>query len=260
MSDLHGHEADVRAPSIGLLGIEPLRAACEFLGMKLMSRDKLASGDGHPVIFFPGLASDRHALAPLRDCCESQGYAVHDWEHGFNTGPRGDVEAWFEKLAAQVRRLSDEYESAVSLIGWSLGGIYAREVAKLAPQQTRVVITLGTPFAGTGEETNVSWLYRLLNGSRPVVDEDMVRRLRTNPAVPTTSIFSRSDGVVAWQTCLLQEGPIAENVEVEGSHCGLGWNAAVLRVVTDRLAQRVGDWRPYAATAGARRTAGAWSN
>lgn len=258
MDNFNGLEGEVRAPSIGLFGIEPLRAACEFLGMKLMSRDALAAGDGHPVVFFPGLASDRHALAPLRNCCEAQGYAVHDWEHGINTGPRGDLEAWLDGLAAQVRRLAAQHESRVSLVGWSLGGIYAREIAKLAPDQTRVVITLGTPFAGTGQETNVSWLYRLVNGQKPVVDEALARRLRTNPTVPTTSIYSRSDGVVAWQTCLLQEGPWAENVEVDGSHCGLGWNAAVLRVVADRLAQREGAWRPYA-LASAVGTAGAFN-
>lgn len=249
MTDLHGHAAAIRAPSFGLLGIEPLRAAYEFLGMKLMSRDALAAGDGHPVIFFPGLASDRHAIAPLRDGCEAQGYAVYDWEHGFNTGPRGDLEEWLDTLATQVRRLSQQHGARVSLIGWSLGGIYAREIAKLVPAQTRDVITLGTPFAGTGAETNVSWLYRLLNGSHPVMDEAMTRRLRTNPGAPTTSIYSRSDGVVAWQTCLLQEGARAENVEVDGSHCGLGWNAAVLRVVADRLAQPEGAWRPYASAA-----------
>jgi hypothetical protein len=246
------------APSKAMLAFEAPRCALEYLAGWLSRghiADELPRGDGGPVIVFPGLAFGDFYTSIMRGVLDDLGYVSYGWGRGINTGPAGGrLDALLADLLGDVTRVYLEHKRPVRLVGWSLGGIYAREIAKLAPEQTRVVITLGTPFAGTGEETNVSWLYRLVNGQKPVVDEALARRLRTNPCVPTTSIYSRSDGVVAWQTCLLQEGPLAENVEVDGSHCGLGWNAAVMRVVADRLAQREGAWRPYAladTTAGA---------
>jgi pimeloyl-ACP methyl ester carboxylesterase len=136
----------------------------------------------------------------------------------------------------------------VSLIGWSLGGFYAREVAKRLNGRVRQVITVGTPFAGTAEHTNAAWIYRILNGRAPTFDETLMERLRTPPAVPTTSVFSRSDGIVAWQACMQDGGRTrcVENIEVAGSHCGLGWNTRVFSIIADRLRQPENAWRPYA--------------
>jgi len=107
------------------------------------------------------------------------------------------------------------------------------------------VITLGTPFASVARSTNVEWLFELLNGNMPIVDGRIALRLRTPPPVPTTSIYSRSDGVVAWRACLTQPGSLSENVEVESSHLGLVWHPDVLRVVGDRLGQPRNRWRPW---------------
>jgi pimeloyl-ACP methyl ester carboxylesterase len=233
------------SPSLALLGMEPFRAAFEYAGMKMMDVDDLPEGDGHPVIIFPGLASDRRALLPLRQCCEGLGYAVYDWEQGFNTGPHGDIDDWLENLAEHVRGVAALHNRRVSLVGWSLGGIYAREIAKMRSPQVRQVVTLGTPFGGTGHQTNVAWLYKLVNGSAPLVDDQLAERLRTTPPVPTTSIYSRTDGVVAWQTCLLDGHCESENVEVDGSHIGLPWNPHVLRIVADRLCQPEGAWQRH---------------
>jgi pimeloyl-ACP methyl ester carboxylesterase len=231
----------LQAPPITLLGAEPLRAALEYASMRLMNRDELPQGDGHPVVIFPGLASDPHALKPLRHCCERLGYAVYDWEQGFNTGPQGDLDEWLDNLAQHVKGVARLHRRRVSLIGWSLGGIYAREIAKLQPALSRRVVTLGTPFAGRGSETHVGWLYRLLNGSAPLVNDELALRLRSRPPVPTTSIYSRSDGIVAWQSCVMDSAAEGDdepdNVEVDGSHIGLGWNPEVLRVVAQRLSQ-----------------------
>jgi pimeloyl-ACP methyl ester carboxylesterase len=225
------------APPLTLLGVEPLRAALEYASMRFMDKGSLPQGDGHPVVIFPGLATDRRATEPLKLFCEELGYTAYDWGRGFNTGPTGDVDRWLDELADHVRELVAHHHETVSLIGWSLGGIYAREVAKKLPRRVRRVITIGTPFAGTAEQTNVAWVYRLVNGQKPPLDDALTQQLRTAPPVPTTSIYSRTDGVVAWQACLNEPGPHTENIEVEGSHCGLGWNPGVLQVVAQRLGQ-----------------------
>jgi len=155
-------------------------------------------GDGHTIVLFPGLASDRHAIGPLISFCRDLGYAAQDWGRGFNTGPKGDPEAWLDELADEAATTAAHHGAPISLIGWSLGGIYAREVAKRLGNRARQVITIGTPFAGTGRETNVGLVYRMLNGRPPAIDARLARRLRTAPGVPTTSIYSRTDGVVAW--------------------------------------------------------------
>jgi hypothetical protein len=230
-----------RAPSWLLLGAEPLRAACEYASVQWMSHDDLPEGDGHPVLLFPGLALDERTLAPLKNLCLRLGYDAHDWGRGMNTGPEGDVDTWLHALADEVAQHADRAGEPVSLIGWSLGGIYAREVARvLGPAHARRVITIGTPFAGRPELTNAGLLYRLLNGAHPQVPPDLQQRLAKAPPVPTTSIYSRTDGVVAWQACLQRSRRRdVENVEVQGSHCGLGWNPDVLRVVARHLARPV---------------------
>lgn len=227
------------APCWRLLATEPLRAVMEYAGMQLMDKQGLPTGDGHPVVIFPGLATDARVVAPLRSLCERLGYAAHDWGRGFNTGPEGDVDEWLTTLQDEVCQMLLPYRDPVSLIGWSLGGIYARELAKLMPDRVRRVITIGTPFAGDASHTNVGALYRLLSGQLPHVDEELQTRLRAAPPVPTTSIYSRGDGVVAWQACVDDvANPLMEHVEVSGSHCGMSWNPEVLTAVAQRLARR----------------------
>ena len=130
-----------------------------------------------------------------------------------------------------VRQLRERYGRKVSLIGWSLGGIYARETAKQLPDDVRCVITLGTPFAGHPRATNAWRLYEYVSGER-VDDRRNWDGIKRAPPVPTTSIYSRTDGVVAWQCSVQEPAPQTENIEVEASHVGLGVNPAVL--VRDR--------------------------
>jgi hypothetical protein len=110
----------------------------------------------------------------------------------------------------------------------------------------RQVITIGTPFNAEADHTNVGWLFRLLSGSPATIDPDLSKRLRTPPAIPTTSIYSKTDGVVAWQTCR-HDAPAAhiQDIEIDGSHIGMGWNSEALRVVADRLGQPLDGWKPY---------------
>lgn len=237
----------IQRPSLALLGTEPWRAAFEFASFKLSRRHTPPPpGDGHLVIIFPGLASDGKSVAPLREHCQSLGYTAIDWGRGYNKGPQGDMDRWMDDLSSHVSTLIAAHGDKATLIGWSLGGIYARELGKMLAPQVRQVISIGTPFNAETDHTNVGWLFRLLCGIPAGGNPALNQRLRTPPPVPTTSIYSRSDGIVAWQTCTHPAGCAqVQDVEISGSHIGMGWNRAVLRVVGDRLAQKPESWRRY---------------
>jgi pimeloyl-ACP methyl ester carboxylesterase len=198
-------------------------------------------GDGHSVLVIPGLAAGDTSTRPLRRFLKDQGWAAHGWALGANHGPRPGVEAKMQERLASLFRAS---KRKVSLIGWSLGGIFAREIARRAPEQVRSVITLGSPFAGAPRASNAWRLYERVS-ERRVDDHPWREHMKTPPPVPATAIFSRSDGIVAWQGCLERESPCAENIEVEGSHCGLGHNPVALYAIADRLAQAEGRWQPF---------------
>jgi pimeloyl-ACP methyl ester carboxylesterase len=201
-------------------------------------------GDGHPVLALPGFLASDISMAPMRRYLKELGYDAHAWNMGRNLG---GIAAKRGALRDLVRRIHESTGRKVSLVGWSLGGIYARETAKRVADSVRCVITLGAPFAGHPRATNAWRLYEFLSGDRVdgARDWDQVKRA---PPVPTTSIYSRTDGIVAWQCSVEQPGPQAENIEVEASHVGLVVNPAVLYAIADRLAQPEGRWRPFART------------
>jgi pimeloyl-ACP methyl ester carboxylesterase len=200
--------------------VKEARAAPEFAAFVGLAGPLLASvprGDGHPVLVLPGLGGGDWSTAPLRWFLDRLGYRTHGWGLGRNTGRSRRVPAALdERLGALV----DEHGRRVSLIGWSLGGVYATALAERASQHVRSVIALGSPLAG-----------------RPSV----------SVGVPTTSVYSRSDSVVPWRASMLPSGALRENVEVRGSHLGMGHNPAVLIVVADRLSQPERAWRPFVA-------------
>lgn len=236
----------VHRPSLALLGSEPLRAAMEFARHRFDKTVHAMPGDGHSVVIFPGLGTDGKSVAPLLAYCRLLGYDAVDWGQGFNTGPRGDLDSWLDALKSRVLALLSDQAEPATLIGWSLGGIYARELSKLMAPRVRQVITIGTPFNADADHSNVGWLYRLLSGSPSAIDPALSRRLRTPPPLRTTSIYSRADGVVAWQTCCHDKrSPLVHDIEVGGSHLGMSWNREVLAAVADRLAQQPGPWRRY---------------
>ncbi len=238
----------ILSPSWTLLGIEPFRAAFEYASCRLMDHSRFEPGDGHPVVVFPGLAADAQTVSPLLAFCRRLGYDARDWGRGLNTGPSGEIDAWIDALAEEVDARYSGHDGGITLIGWSLGGIYAREIAKRMSVPVRQVITIGTPITGEAEQTNVSLLYRLLSGALPVLEPAFKQRLMTAPPQPLTAIHSRSDGVVAWEACLQPaDHDWIENVEVDGSHCGLCWNPAVLGIIADRLAQAPEAWMPWQA-------------
>ena len=241
--------ADIRAPSALLLALEG-RAPWEFAASVAAAPwlRKLPKGDGHRVLVLPGLAANDLTTLPMRTFLKDRGYQALAWEQGLNLGPREGV---LDALRERVRALFALDGRRVSLLGWSLGGVYARELAKEMPELVRCVITLGSPFAGPPHATNAWWLFERVSG-HPEPDAQMQAALRLAPPVPTTSIYSRTDGIVAWQCSLNPPGPLAENVEVHASHIGLGLNPLAMMAIVDRLAQDPARWRPFD-TSGVRR-------
>jgi pimeloyl-ACP methyl ester carboxylesterase len=232
----------MRAPGLVRLALE-WRAPWEF-GATLLAGpwlDQVPAGDGHPVLVFPGLMASDASTRPLRRFLERKGYVAYGWEHGSNLGPKEGV---LEHCMARVRELRRQHGRKLSLIGWSLGGIYARELAKDFPRDVRQVITLGTPFTGHPRATNAWRLYELVTGHR-IGAPEIHAPLRQPPPVPTTSIYSRTDGVVAWQCSVERRSPRTENIEVEASHFGIGLNALAWYAIADRLVQPEGAWQPF---------------
>lgn len=254
----HPASSELAAPNMALLAME-FRAFWEF-GAVLPAWPALMQAprsDGHSVIVFPGLAASDTSTFPLRRYLETLGYEVTGWQQGSNFGPRAGV---LDAIKQQVR---DTYAAGgrsghpssrqagrkVSLVGWSLGGVYAREIAKEMPEFVRCVITLGTPFAGNPRSTHAWRLYEMVSG-RQIEREAENFQLHQAPPVPTTSVYSKSDGIVAWQGSIQSSEPglghsQTENVEVLASHVGIGLNPSAWWAVADRLAQPEGQWSPF---------------
>jgi pimeloyl-ACP methyl ester carboxylesterase len=234
---------DIRPPSPllfaiesrGILGIPNLLPAAPFLAAA-------PRGVPQPVIVLPGMGGGDRSTVAIRRYLKFLGYQAHGWNRGRNIRPAG---ADLLAVAAQIRSLHEATGKPVSLVGWSRGGIIAREATRLAPEAVRMVITLGSPFAAPGA-TNVMSSWRLITGEKFLApDAEQLRRLAQSLPVPSTSIYSRTDGVVAWEACLEIEGPLRESVEVRGSHIGLGFNPSAFWIIADRLAQPLGTWKPF---------------
>jgi pimeloyl-ACP methyl ester carboxylesterase len=224
---------------------EPGRAAAEmglFLATRPLERS-LPRGDGHPVLLLPGLLADDESTRALRGVLRRLGYHTHGWRLGRNIGPTSVA---VRGMQSRVEELHRRYERPISLIGWSLGGIYARALARRAPEPIRQVITMGSPIRlarrgqtrANGAFERFSHLH-VEHANLPL--EDGLPPLD----VPTTSIYSRFDGIVSWRACLDPPSPRAENIAVISSHLGFGHNPATIWVVADRLAQPEDGWAPF---------------
>ena len=205
--------------------------------------NRLPKGDGHAVLVIPGFGATDVSTLPMRRLLSRLGYAAYGWEQGRNWGMRPSIKAY---LGQRMEQLCDLHGGKLSLIGWSLGGVYVREMARHAPELVRQVITMGSPINGHPSANNVMTMFNLMHRNEDVnLDWDAFQRRRIPPPVPCTAIYSRSDGVVAWQCSREEPAPNTENVEVFSSHFGLGVNPLVLSVVADRLTQPEGDWQRF---------------
>jgi hypothetical protein len=234
----------LRPPGLGLLLAEA-RGIFEFNASILLSPllMRAPKGDGHPVLTLPGFLASDLSMAPMRRYLKEIGYDSYAWKMGRNTGGIARMRAALRERLAEIHASTGR---KVSIVGWSLGGVYARDLALQAPDMVRYVVTLGSPFANDVRATNATRLYEALSGEAVEDNSDLRNAISGDLPVPTTSIYSRSDGIVNWRTCLLRPSDTAENVEVYlASHIGLGVNPAALWAVADRLAQGEGQFRQF---------------
>lgn len=243
---MFGKEKKVKKPSLFWLATEIGRAATE-LGMSIPYRSFYkpeVMGDGHPVLVLPGFMASDASTGVLRKFINKIGYTAYAWELGRNYAKL----QFLDILIERVEELYEEHGEPVSVIGWSLGGVYARQIAKERPHMVRQVITLGSPFRGITEPNNASWLYNRLPGAKRVVeiDPELMADLPKPAPVPTTAIYTKEDGVVPWEVCLeAEEDYYHQNIQVRGSHFGLGVNPTVLNIIADRLQYAEEYWEHF---------------
>ncbi len=233
-------------PRVGLYLTEPARGLGELAVLPLAAPWLAAAprGDGHGVLVLPGLLASDRSTALLRRFVRWLGYDVRGWDLGRNLGP---TDAVLDGLPQALAALAKSTGGPVSVVGWSLGGIYARELARQRPGQVREVITLGSPFALTDpRQSRAEGAYRrrsyLHAGGGRLPTRDQVAR---PISVPSTAVYSRRDGIVSWQACIEPETAVHENVEVRCGHLGFGVDPATLWLIADRLAVPAGRWRPF---------------
>ncbi|MFT7245181.1 MAG: pimeloyl-ACP methyl ester carboxylesterase [Candidatus Azotimanducaceae bacterium] len=244
--------AVVSRPGRHLLLAEAPRTAFEFANLALSAPflGFAPRGDGHPVLVMPGLGGSDLSTAVIRGYLDLLGYKTFPWALGRNLGPA------MPNLAKRLGELltgvfEDSGERKVSLVGWSLGGVYARLLAQMLPDKVRSVATLGSPFSGSPRSTSVYPLVERLVGM-PIEQLPVhhLRLLAGEPlqGIPSTAVFSKTDAIVPWQIATQAPSHFAENIEVFASHTGLGLSPAVLFALADRLQHAEGEWRPFQRT------------
>jgi pimeloyl-ACP methyl ester carboxylesterase len=234
----------LRPPGLGMLLAEA-RGIFEFNASLLLSPLLMRAprGDGHPVLMLPGFLASDLSMAPMRRYLRELGYDSYAWNMGRNFGGVSRMRAALRDRLSEIHAATGR---KVSIVGWSLGGVYARDLALQAPDMVRYVVTLGSPFANDVRATNATRLYEALSGEGVEADPELRKAISGDLPVPTTSIYSRADGIVNWRTCLLRPSDTAENIEVHlASHIGLGVNPAALWAIADRLAQPEGEFRQF---------------
>lgn len=237
-------------PSKILLGAEGFRAVYNYwLGsmFKIPVHQISPPGDGHPVMVLPGLGTTDNSTRHIRSFVDSLGYTSHGWGLGRNIGPRNGASNLLDQLVTRVEEISaDSEDQQVTLIGWSLGGVYGREIAKVLPDIVRQVIAIGTPFKGDLCQLYAIRLYEFLSKDKSHRDPVTIKNISTPPPVPFTSIYSKTDGVVHWELSIEHPGPMIENIEIKDAcHLSIGYDPMTMFILADRLTYNKECWVPY---------------
>ena len=249
----------VRHPHVGSPSVlSSLLEARIFMEMALLPASlpllmAAPQGDGHPVVLVPGFMAGESTLLALKLFLQNKGYDVHTWGLGRNVGFRGKHA---NALPQKIRYLHHTTGRKVSLVGWSLGGVFSFYGAETTQDCVRSIITLGSPVSvdmmGNQSPPALKAMYRLVShrlGASAHLMQPRAKAMREHRRlpIPTSCLYSLSDGVVPPQEATIDCDPaLHENIQVPGSHVGLGFNGIVMAIVADRLAQPEGDWKPFA--------------
>ena len=214
-------------------------------------------GSGQPVIVLPGFLGADDSTLVLRRFLTALGYPAQPWLLKRNSGHPQLV----EQFGRRLYRLYKVYGRPITLIGQSLGGVFAHQLARTFPDAVHSVITLGSPISAQGSEDTNPAIARLFEEMSGLTVEEM-RELSEQEqdlgplSQPNTSIYSKSDGVVSWRACLSEASDHSENIEILASHTGMAMHPAVLQIVADRLVQDPEHWQKYKVSGACSRSLG----
>ena len=190
-------------------------------------------GRGEPVLVLPGLGAGNRSTALMRSYLSWLGYNVRGWTLGRN---RGDVATLLPQVIEQVRQFHAQSGSKVNVVGWSLGGVLARETAREFPDTVRQVVTMGSPVVGGPKYTSMGALFQRRGVDLDAIEATIAARESTPIKVPVTSIYSKRDGIVGWQASIDKYSPEVDHIEVRATHLGLGISPDVFKILARKLA------------------------
>ncbi len=211
--------------------------------IKLPSLISKKRGTGQPVLVIPGFSTGDSATYLMRWYLREQNFRPEPWNLGINTGPK---KVLYTGIVNRIKEITDQYSEPVSLVGWSLGGLFAREIAKEHSSEIRNVVTLGSPFARRFTSiTSTEYFKRHGINDLDYLDPERLSQLNVSPPHPCTSIYSKSDSLINWTHCIDNNPGKIDNIEVIGSHFGLCHNPSALIALADRLSQEEDTWTPF---------------
>lgn len=191
-------------------------------------------GHGQPILVIPGLTGNDATTLPLRWFLKKLNYDVRGWELGLNYGV---ISQFLPNVILQAKRFYQERGEPIILIGWSLGGVLARETARLCPDLVSHVVTLGAPVVGGPKYTVVNPFYRWQGYDLETIEQSIEQRNLLPIEVPITAFYSKRDKVVAWEACIDHTSNNVEHIEVNSLHIGMAYDPEVFKVLARKLAE-----------------------
>lgn len=193
----------------------------------------------HSVLVIPGFLTDDHSTKNLRKFLTDIGHKTYPWELGINTGPQKAM----EKLTEKVEEIFKQDKQKIDIVGWSLGGLMGYYLATKKEKEINSLITMGSPFSGDPDDTNLALLFEMISKFHD--KEEIAKWLDDKPKVPVSSIYSKNDGLVNWEACLLNGLSVYENIEVESGHLSMPVDPKIMFILADRLSQNIGEFKKY---------------
>lgn len=192
------------------------------------STKALGPTDGPPVLVIPGFVAHDRTTEALRRALAQAGWRAHGWKMGVNWGARANT---IERLKRRIDQISPA--QPILVVGWSLGGLFARELGRAVPDRVRAVVTLGSPFSGDPKQNHVWRMYERIAGHK--VDDPPVPRITDKPPVPHLALWSRRDGLIAPRAARGLDHERDEEVELDCTHMAFGMSKRAARDVVREI-------------------------